>query len=134
MTQGWRMKASMSLSFMLKEATAEPPDLMISMAASMGVSFLSLAIAARVLPVMLLSRGAVIRREIRASSPREVLVHFTDESGADLGIVEVLEERAVGFGPSRHESRCDAGSGGSVGVLACCYVDAFATGFVDDAR
>ena len=130
------MKASMSVSFMLKEATSEPPASMISMAASTGDSFLSRAIVARVLPTMVLSREAVIKQRIGSTAPGEVLVHFVMRRGTKAVVIQVLEQGSIsaGLGPARDESRGNTRSRCRVWVLACRYLEACFACVVDQRR
>ena len=82
--------------------------------------------------------GFVARRgheeRIWSSATCEVLVHFVDETGAEIAVIEVLEQRPVsaGLGPAWNKRGCDAGSGSGVGVLAGRDLHACFAGVVDN--
>ena len=103
MTHGSCMKATMSLSFMLNEATLGSPDLrMMSIAVSTGDSFLSVAICARGLADDGFVRSAADQELVRAVTELEVTLHVGDELGMHGGIGEVLPEcvAATAFCPA----------------------------------
>ncbi len=74
----------------------------------------------------ILSRGGGHEEGVGAAAAGHVFVHLLEEARADGGVVEVLEQLAVGLGPAGDERCGDAGAGGGVGILAGGDVDALA--------